>query len=70
MGDRLGADIACGAVADAVGRDEAGARIGTLAMVVVAETQARAAVVLDLDDEVGGARPRSTAGRGAASRTR
>ena len=54
MGDGFRPDVAGGAVADAVGRGERGAGIGTLAVGVVAETQHGDAVVLGLDDEVGG----------------
>ena len=70
MGDRLGADIAGDAVADAVGCDKGGAGIGPLAVLVVAEAQARAPAVLDLDDEVRRVSRRCQAGRGDASRLR
>src|SRR5262249_5649030 len=52
MRNGLGADVPGRAVADAVDRSELRIGIGPLALLVVAEAQARATVVLDLDDEV------------------
>src|SRR5262249_57781152 len=52
MRNGLGPDVPGRAVADAVDRSELRIGIGPLALLVVAEAQARAAVVLDLDDEV------------------
>ena len=55
MHDALGADVAGGAVADAIAAGERRAAVGPLAVLVVAEAQLRAAVVVDLDHEIGGA---------------
>src|ERR1044071_5137342 len=56
MGDRLGADVARRAVADAINRIEGAQRLRPRPQAVAAETEPRRAVVLNLGDEMGIAR--------------
>src|SRR6185295_14130458 len=52
VGERFGADVAGGAVADAVSGEKAVIGIRTQSMTIVAEPELRGAVALDLDDEM------------------
>ena len=52
MGQRLGADIACQAIADAISRRKDRLRFWARSVLIVSETQVGSAVGLDLDDEL------------------